>query len=96
VEAYDRRKARPGNFYYEQEVSADPAASSAPFIGAIIPPSYNIPVNSAAPDIELELEYVYGYRCFDTRQNIFFNKSTNEIVYCAAALGIVLDVTSSQ
>jgi len=53
-------------------------------------------VNSAAPDIELELEYVYGYRCFDTRQNIFFNKSTNEIVYCAAALGIVLDVTSSQ
>ena len=94
VEAYDRRKARPGNFYYEQVVSEDPNASHAPFVGAIVAPNANIPVNPNAPDMELELEHVYGYRCFDTRQNIFFNKSTHEIVYCAAALGIVLDVNA--
>jgi len=45
------------------------------------------------PIMNLELEYVYGYRCFDTRQNIFYSSNANEIVYHAAALGITLNTT---
>jgi len=42
------------------------------------------------PDYNLELESVYGYRCYDTRNNLFY---TNEglLVYHCASVGIVYD-----
>ncbi len=42
------------------------------------------------PDAELELEYVFGIRCHDTRNNIRYT-ATGEIVYHTAAVGIVLN-----
>lgn len=54
-------------------------------------------VNSSAPDgDELQLEWVYGYRGFDCRNNLFYVESKQQpeqrcIVYFAAALGIVMD-----
>jgi microtubule-associated protein-like 6 len=36
------------------------------------------------------LDYVYGYRCEDSRQNVFINKEGNA-VYMTAALGVILD-----
>jgi microtubule-associated protein-like 6 len=46
--------------------------------------------SSAAPDSdELELEWIHGFRGFDTRNNVrYFN---NLVIYHAAALGVVLD-----
>ena len=62
--------------------------------------------NGAQPDgDELELEWVHGYRGFDSRNNVFYinNDSTTKtrsIVYHAASLGIMLtiqlDGTSKQ
>lgn len=43
-----------------------------------------------APDASLQLEYVYGYRCHDARNNLRYT-STGEVVYHAAAAGIVLN-----
>ena len=43
-----------------------------------------------APDSDLELEYVYGYRCWDTRNNICYAPS-GDLVYHTASLGIVLN-----
>ncbi|EGR30612.1 hypothetical protein IMG5_127930 [Ichthyophthirius multifiliis] len=43
-----------------------------------------------APPIQLQLEYVYGYRSYDCRNNIFYLQS-GHILYHAACLAIVLD-----
>ena len=52
------------------------------------------PPNPSPPDVRYNLEYVYGYRCADSRQNVFFNQS-GQAVYMTAALGIILDQSSN-
>jgi microtubule-associated protein-like 6 len=52
------------------------------------------PVNAQAPDVKYNLEYVYGYRCADSRQNVYFN-TAGQAVYMTAALGIILDQSSN-
>ena len=52
------------------------------------------PNNPSPPDTHYALEYVYGYRCADSRQNVFFN-SSGQAVYMTAALGIILDINSN-
>jgi hypothetical protein len=51
-------------------------------------------VNKAKPDDQYVLEYVYGYRCADTRQNLKYN-SDGQAVYMTAALGVILDQGSN-
>lgn len=46
--------------------------------------------DGAAPDAHLMLEYIYGYRCHDARNNLRYT-SNNQIIYHAAGVGIVLD-----
>lgn len=41
-------------------------------------------MNLSDPDCSLDLEYVHGYRCFDTWNNIFFADSDNIIFHTAA------------
>jgi len=43
-----------------------------------------------APDCDLELEFVYGYRCHDTRNNVGYTVD-GKLVFHAAAVGIVHD-----
>ncbi|ETW00430.1 hypothetical protein, variant [Aphanomyces invadans] len=65
-----------------------------PWLGAIREPSNWTPKpdDAEAPQSSLELSFVYGYRGFDTRNNLSYGADTNTIVYHAAALGIVYDV----
>jgi len=65
-----------------------------PYIGAIAEPANHPPVNPSPPDVKFNLEYVYGYRCADSRQNVFYNTS-GQAVYMTAALGIILDQSSN-
>lgn len=65
-----------------------------PWIGAIKEPNDHPPVNTSKPDITYAVEYVYGYRCEDSRQNVFYNPDGN-IVYMTACLGIILDKNSN-
>ena len=44
-----------------------------PWIGAIKEPLNHPPPNPSPPDVNFTLDYVYGYRCEDTRQNVYFN-----------------------
>ena len=64
------------------------------FSGQIEEPDNHNEVNLAKPDTTLELEYVYGYRAIDSRQNLHFNES-GQAVYMTAALGVVLDPESN-
>jgi len=43
-----------------------------------------------APDASLELNYVYGYRCHDARNNLRYT-ADGKLVYHAAGVGIVMD-----
>ncbi len=45
---------------------------------------------SNPPSAQLELEYVHGFRCHDTRNNVKYGPN-GEILYHAAAVGINLD-----
>lgn len=48
------------------------------------------PGESNPPEASLQLDYVYGYRCHDCRNNLKYGP-TGEIVYHTAAVGLVLD-----
>lgn len=67
-----------------------------PWIGALVAPSEPPEVVMEAPTQNLQLEYVNGYRCEDSRQNVFWTNSGSRIVYMTAAIGVVLDVDSNQ
>lgn len=58
-------------------------------------PTNPVEVNTAKPDTTYKLEYVYGYRSADSRQNCHFNSAGNAC-YMTAALGVVLDVNSNE
>lgn len=46
------------------------------------------------PTSNLEINYVYGYRSYDTRDNLKYNLN-GEIVYHTAGCGIVLNKTKN-
>lgn len=64
------------------------------FVSKINLPSLDPPANPSPPDVNYSLEYVYGYRCADSRQNVYFNNS-GQAVYMTAALGVILDTSSN-
>ena len=43
---------------------------------------------SNPPSASLEIDYVHGYRCFDTRNNIKYTKE-GDLIYHTAAIGIL-------
>ncbi len=65
-----------------------------PWIGAIKEPANHPPPNPAPPSVQYALEYVYGYRCEDSRMNVYFNPS-GEAVYMTAALGVILNTKNN-
>ncbi len=46
--------------------------------------------NPSPPDVQFILDYVFGYRCADSRQNLYFN-AEGQAVYMTAALGVIFD-----
>jgi len=61
-----------------------------PYIGALVAPT-NVPANNPeAPQQQLVLDWVYGYRGFDSRANICWN-SKRELVYPSAAIVVSYD-----
>lgn len=61
-----------------------------PWIGAIKEPDDHPPMDKSVPDEKYTIEHVYGYRCQDSRQNVYFNPDGN-VVYPTACLGVILD-----
>ncbi len=81
--------------FKEEAVGAgDQFMAVRPWMGVI---KNSVPTNykpnkreTEAPDASLQLEYIHGYRCHDARNNLRYT-STGEVVYHAAAAGIVLN-----
>lgn len=48
----------------------------------------DIKIDEEAPDTSLDLEFIYGYRCWDVRNNLRYT-NTGKVVYHTASAGIV-------
>jgi WD40 repeat protein len=80
-----------GEFIKEPIKFGDEALAVKPWIGQFKPPSALPRLSNAEPTTQLVLEYCYGYRTFDTRQNLYFTSDSRSVVYMTAAIGVVLD-----
>jgi len=67
-----------------------------PWLGAIKEPSQvkKMPNPGAKPKCSITLNYCYGYRVKDCRNNLRY-LSDSKVIYHAAALGIVLDLETN-
>jgi microtubule-associated protein-like 6 len=86
-----------GLFDIDPAEKGEEFVSIKPWMGAIKEPStyYKDPLNqNKEPRVDLSIDYVYGYRGRDAKNNIRYLKNGN-IVYHTAALAIVLDINSN-
>lgn len=81
-------------FEAEEVAEAKEFLSVKPWVGAVKEPDEHPPVDKSVPDVSYELEYVYGYRSADAKQNLYFNKD-GQAVYMTATLGVILDQESN-
>jgi WD40 repeat protein len=51
--------------------------------------------NPSPPDVNFEIEHIYGYACEKSRQNLFVGSGTT-VIYPAAAVGIIHDYTTQS
>lgn len=61
-----------------------------PYMGAMVAPSNAPENNPSAPDTGLTIEWVFGFRAFDSKSNVVAN-TASEIIYPSAGLIVVLD-----
>lgn len=81
-------------FQIEDAGEGDQFMATKPWMGVV---NHSVPTNykknkrdGDAPDANLELEYIHGYRCHDARNNLRYT-ATGEVTYHAAAVGVVLN-----
>jgi len=98
VDKYERREMPLEiNIQFSEEAIEKEVSFGAvkPWRGAIVEPSTNVKIDKSVPSERLTMKYVYGYRALDSRNNIFYTDSGNEIAYMTAALGIVLNTKTN-
>lgn len=70
-----------------------------PYLGVInnsIPTNFNpSKIDLEEPNSNLELEFVHGYRCFDTWNNIFY-LNPREILFHSAGVSIKMDIVNKK
>jgi len=81
------------NPHFKEELfdHADESGSVKPWVASIVPPELEIVENKLNLAYDLKIEHVFGYRCYDVRQNIFFVDNCH-ICYMNGAVGIVQNV----
>ncbi|ETP32383.1 hypothetical protein F442_18894 [Phytophthora nicotianae P10297] len=75
------------------DAAGDEFMAVKPWIGAIVAPTNAATPNSREPDLNVELEWVFGYQSELSQQNLVYN-AQDEIVYHTAAVGIIYDSTN--
>ena len=68
-----------------------------PWLFDLEPPTnaYTLKISHDYPTQELELAFINGFRCEDSR-NIMYWTSHNHIVFPAASLGVVFDIVKND
>jgi WD40 repeat protein len=91
----EEAKTTVGMFEVEIAGAGDQMLAVKPWIGAIKPPTNPPRFKNMPPSVSLQLEYVYGYRCFDSRQNLYYTTDPAKVVYMTAAVGVVLNKSTN-
>lgn len=81
-----------------KEESEEGAAENpmAHLIEGLLPSNFKTTGNKGdAPNLIIKLEHVYGYRCHDTRNNVFLNPD-GKVIFHASQIGIQLDMETKQ
>jgi len=81
--------------YEEREEKEVEFGAVKPWLGALVAPTNMPHVDKSVPHQQLTMDYVYGYRAIDSRNNIFYTSNPKEIVYMTAALGVVLNTETN-
>ena len=82
------------DFFEVEEAEGQEFMAVKPWIGQVAEPDNHNEVSMDKPEQTYALEYVYGYRSADSRQNVHFN-SSGQATYMTAALGVILDHDSN-
>ncbi|OMJ72735.1 hypothetical protein SteCoe_28741 [Stentor coeruleus] len=90
-----QKEENEGFFKVEKPNQGDQMLCIKPWLGALKAPEQPPIINDAPPKASLVLEYAYGYRCFDARQNLYYTSDPNCIVYMTAAIGVVLNKSTN-
>ena len=88
-----KHKIKDGDLFEEEEVGAGDQAmvNMSGNINAMIPSSYSpSPADKEPANARLDLEYVFGIRCHDVRNNLRYNLD-GKLVYNCAGVGVVMD-----
>jgi len=82
----EEKKSDLDGFQLEEE-EADQFMAIKPFLGVVknsVPSDFDpSKVNLSEPETNLDLEFIHGYRCFDTRNNIFWADKENFFFHSA-------------
>lgn len=88
-----------GIFALEEVGGGDQFMAVKPWVGTVkntVPDGWKQkPTDGDVPDATLSMSYIHGYRCHDTRNNIFFNPE-GLLVYHTALVGIQLDTKANS
>jgi hypothetical protein len=99
VPAEDAPAETEGGFTEEKVDGGDQFMATKAFAGTVknsVPSEYKpSKADGQTPDTSLKLEYVHGFRCWDTRNNIYYNPE-GRLVYHTAELGIRLDTETNK
>ena len=98
IEIPTKIKIKNDDFFGEEEqnLSGDEFLPVRPYASSIFEPTIykGKAINSNLPEEIYKIEYVYGFRCEDVRQNVYF-LSKNKIIYMTAALGVILNISDN-
>ena len=83
------------DFFEVEDAQGDQFMAVRPWIGQIAEPDTHGEVNLEQPANTMHLVRVYGYRCEDSRQNVYFN-SDGGVTYMTAALGMMMNADGSN
>ena len=90
VDSFDRDPVRPMR---NREMLRDYVSTSDKFSYL---DSEDLPYRTNPPSVALQLEYVYGYKCFAGAQNLFYTANPDIIVYPSGAMVVLLDKSSNS
>lgn len=64
------------------------------WLESMVPPANPPPRQTQVPGVSMRLDYAYGYRCQDMRNNVRYSADDNEIVFVCATIGVVMNKTT--
>jgi WD40 repeat protein len=77
-------------FKEELNENATESESVKPWLSNIVPPTTDLTENKNEPPYDLKIEHVFGYRIYDTRENLFYIDD-HTIIYMTGAMAVIHD-----